>query len=206
MLEEVLAEAVASVGAGSVRRRPRRCPRICRPCSATRRCSSGRSRTSSPTPSPSPAGATSASWAGRVRATVDVRVVDRGPGVPPEEREQIFLPFRRLGRFAAARRRGARSRHRQRVRGGDGRYDRGGRHAGRRLDHRGAAEGGDHDTRPGRRRRAADPPRAQHQPAGARLRGRSRARAANRRSSSRRAPTRTSSCSISACPASTASR
>ena len=35
--------------------------------------------------------------AGRVKETVDVRVVDRGPGVPPGEKEQIFLPFRRLG-------------------------------------------------------------------------------------------------------------
>ena len=35
--------------------------------------------------------------AGRVQGGVDVRVADRGPGVPPEEREQIFLPFRRLG-------------------------------------------------------------------------------------------------------------
>ncbi len=35
--------------------------------------------------------------AGPVGAQVDVRVVDRGPGVPPEERDRIFLPFRRLG-------------------------------------------------------------------------------------------------------------
>ena len=35
--------------------------------------------------------------AGVVRGGVDVRVVDRGPGVPPGERDQIFLPFRRLG-------------------------------------------------------------------------------------------------------------
>ncbi len=35
--------------------------------------------------------------AGLVKDGVDVRVVDRGPGVPPEERDQIFLPFRRLG-------------------------------------------------------------------------------------------------------------
>ena len=36
-------------------------------------------------------------WAGLFKDIVDVRVVDCGPGVPPEEREQIFLPFRRLG-------------------------------------------------------------------------------------------------------------
>ena len=35
--------------------------------------------------------------AGRVQGGVDVRVADRGPGVPSEEREQIFLPFHRLG-------------------------------------------------------------------------------------------------------------
>jgi len=28
---------------------------------------------------------------------VDVRVVDRGPGVPAAERERLFLPFQRLG-------------------------------------------------------------------------------------------------------------
>jgi two-component system sensor histidine kinase KdpD len=35
--------------------------------------------------------------AGLVHDTVDVRVADRGPGVPPEEQDHIFLPFRRLG-------------------------------------------------------------------------------------------------------------
>ena len=35
--------------------------------------------------------------AGRIGAAVDVRVMDRGPGVPPEERDCIFEPFRRLG-------------------------------------------------------------------------------------------------------------
>jgi two-component system sensor histidine kinase KdpD len=29
--------------------------------------------------------------------TIEVRVVDRGPGVPPERRDDIFLPFQRLG-------------------------------------------------------------------------------------------------------------
>jgi two-component system sensor histidine kinase KdpD len=35
--------------------------------------------------------------AGKVGDRVDVRVVDRGPGVPPEDRDRMFLPFQRLG-------------------------------------------------------------------------------------------------------------
>ena len=29
--------------------------------------------------------------------TVEVRVVDRGPGIPADQREQVFVPFQRLG-------------------------------------------------------------------------------------------------------------
>jgi two-component system sensor histidine kinase KdpD len=28
---------------------------------------------------------------------VDLRVVDRGPGIPPDERDRMFQPFQRLG-------------------------------------------------------------------------------------------------------------
>ena len=35
--------------------------------------------------------------AGAIDGVVDVRVVDRGPGVPLDQRERIFLPFQRLG-------------------------------------------------------------------------------------------------------------
>jgi two-component system sensor histidine kinase KdpD len=28
---------------------------------------------------------------------VELRVVDRGPGIPPDERDRIFVPFQRLG-------------------------------------------------------------------------------------------------------------
>ena len=35
--------------------------------------------------------------AGLVQGAIDVRVADRGPGVPAAERDHIFLPFRRFG-------------------------------------------------------------------------------------------------------------
>jgi len=35
--------------------------------------------------------------AGRVMDKVELRVIDRGPGIPSSDREQAFLPFRRLG-------------------------------------------------------------------------------------------------------------
>ena len=31
------------------------------------------------------------------RASVELRVVDRGPGIPPERRDEVFTPFQRLG-------------------------------------------------------------------------------------------------------------
>ena len=45
----------------------------------------------------SPAGAPVRVVAGAAGEGVDVRVVDRGPGVPPADRERMFLPFQRLG-------------------------------------------------------------------------------------------------------------
>jgi two-component system, OmpR family, sensor histidine kinase KdpD len=45
----------------------------------------------------SPPGRPARVSAGAVNGTVDVRVVDRGPGVPPGDRDQLFVPFRRLG-------------------------------------------------------------------------------------------------------------
>jgi two-component system sensor histidine kinase KdpD len=45
----------------------------------------------------SPPGTSTRVIAGVVDGVVDVRVVDRGPGVPEAERERLFLPFQRLG-------------------------------------------------------------------------------------------------------------
>jgi two-component system sensor histidine kinase KdpD len=35
--------------------------------------------------------------AGAVAGRVDLRVVDRGPGIPPDQRDRVFQPFQRLG-------------------------------------------------------------------------------------------------------------
>lgn len=35
--------------------------------------------------------------AGKVGGSIDLRIIDRGPGVSPADRERIFLPFQRLG-------------------------------------------------------------------------------------------------------------
>jgi two-component system sensor histidine kinase KdpD len=35
--------------------------------------------------------------AGAVDGGVDIRIVDRGPGVPAAERDRLFVPFQRLG-------------------------------------------------------------------------------------------------------------
>jgi two-component system sensor histidine kinase KdpD len=45
----------------------------------------------------SPPGLPARVTAGVVDGLVDVRVVDRGPGVPREDRDRLFLPFQRLG-------------------------------------------------------------------------------------------------------------
>ena len=45
----------------------------------------------------SPPGQHARVTAGAVNGIVDVRVVDRGPGVPSDERSSIFVPFQRLG-------------------------------------------------------------------------------------------------------------
>jgi two-component system, OmpR family, sensor histidine kinase KdpD len=45
----------------------------------------------------SPADKTVRVEAGAIAGRVDLRVVDRGPGIPPDQRERVFQPFQRLG-------------------------------------------------------------------------------------------------------------
>ncbi|MEJ7791960.1 MAG: ATP-binding protein [Gaiellaceae bacterium] len=45
----------------------------------------------------SPAGQRVRVTAGAVDSLVDVRIADRGPGVPADERTRLFLPFQRFG-------------------------------------------------------------------------------------------------------------
>ena len=98
VLDEVLAEAVASIGAGRVRGRPRPARGRCRRCSATRRCSSGRfaniianavaySR-GEPVLRARRAGARTASTCASPTAA---------PASHRRSGRHIFLPFRRLG-------------------------------------------------------------------------------------------------------------
>jgi two-component system sensor histidine kinase KdpD len=45
----------------------------------------------------SPAGSPVKIQAGQIGSSIDLRIVDRGPGIPYDDRERIFLPFQRLG-------------------------------------------------------------------------------------------------------------
>src|SRR4029077_2588981 len=45
----------------------------------------------------SPADAPVRVEAGAVAGCVEVRVIDRGPGIPVDQRENVFRPFQRLG-------------------------------------------------------------------------------------------------------------
>ena len=97
-LDEVVPAALQSLG--ETRGRvdvdvPETLPRV----APTRRCSSGPSPTSSTTRSRAspPDGPIRVFEARRHGGGVDLRVVDAGPGIPPDEREQVFQPFQRLG-------------------------------------------------------------------------------------------------------------
>ena len=45
----------------------------------------------------SPPGTAVKVQAGQICGSIDLRIVDRGPGIPIDDRERIFLPFHRLG-------------------------------------------------------------------------------------------------------------
>ena len=45
----------------------------------------------------SPAGVPVKIQAGQIGSSIDLRIMDRGPGVPVADRERIFLPFQRMG-------------------------------------------------------------------------------------------------------------
>ena len=45
----------------------------------------------------SPPGAVVKVQAGQIADSINLRIVDRGPGIPIDDRERIFLPFQRLG-------------------------------------------------------------------------------------------------------------
>lgn len=45
----------------------------------------------------SPPGSAVKIQAGQIGGSIDLRIVDRGPGIPPEVRQRMFLPFQRLG-------------------------------------------------------------------------------------------------------------
>ena len=148
----------------------------CRRWSPTRCSSSAPSPTCSRT-----ASATAAAgrcWSARARrgGRLVVRVVDRGRASPSGERERIFEPFyRREGSGQGLR---PRPGDRQGVRRGQRRRDRGrvaagaGEHLRRHLP-AGTGGGGvsEQPPRPRLRRRAADRPRAEGDPARRRLRG-----------------------------------
>ena len=140
LLDEVLAEAVASIGAGSSASRPRPAddvPPVIGDEALLERAFANIIANAVTYSRGEPV----LVHAGLLRDGVDVRVADRGPGVPPQERE-THLPAVQTGRrHPQARGRRPRARHREGLRGSHGGYDRGGRHARRRSDHRGASEG-----------------------------------------------------------------
>ena len=176
----------------------RRRSRWCRP---TRACWSGCWRTSLPTrcatrPPTTPPHLTCS----RLGDRVEIRVIDRGPGIPPDDWDRVFLPFQRLGDtdnttgvgLGLALSRGLTEAMGgiARARGDPRRWAHHGRLAARPPTGIAPAAPGRarartrprDDPRPGRRRRAPAAPRAEHQPARPPLRGARRRRREPRRS------------------------
>ena len=72
---------------------------------------------------------------------VELRVVDRGPGIPEKDRDRMFVPFQRLGDTDNTTGVGPRPGAVARPDRGDGRHPHRRRHPGRRADHDGVGTG-----------------------------------------------------------------
>jgi two-component system sensor histidine kinase KdpD len=96
-LDEIVAQALANLGEGSlqvVSEVPENLPRIHTDAALLERAVAnviGNAVTFSPSGEPVRVQASA------IDDTVELRVVDRGPGIRPDQREQVFEPFQRLG-------------------------------------------------------------------------------------------------------------
>ena len=83
----------------------------------------------------SPAGAPPTVTASALGDRVELRVIDRGPGIPEADRDRMFAPFVRLDGHAESRRRGSRACAIARAHRGHAGHAHAGGHTRRRPDH-----------------------------------------------------------------------
>ena len=109
----------------------------------------------------SPDGAAPHVTCSRLGDRVEIRVVDRGPGIPPDDWDRVFLPFQRLGDTDNTAGRRSRACPGPRAHRGDGRHPRARGDPGRWADHgrlRSPAVPGDGAAAPRPREREAARP------------------------------------------------